>query len=161
MTNSRAVPPSAYPVAPAQPAGFYDLSSLTQGMYTKRWRPAVDAAVVFLNSFFFSHKSRWSTRNFRFIIYSIFSSNFLVGGYCVGLYLLFYCIYFLLLVSPFFFPSPKHIVSFDLSVKCLYLVGKKKKKKRQRTNLWPCLGFIDWYKHVGDAGLVYHQFFFI
>ncbi|KAL9346719.1 hypothetical protein Peur_061572 [Populus x canadensis] len=37
MTNSNpTMPPPAFPVAPTQPAGYFDLSSLAQGMYTKR-----------------------------------------------------------------------------------------------------------------------------
>ncbi|CAK7350692.1 unnamed protein product [Dovyalis caffra] len=37
MTNTKAtMPPPASPVAPTQPAGYYDLSSLAQGMYTKQ-----------------------------------------------------------------------------------------------------------------------------
>jgi len=37
MTNSNpTMSPPAFPVAPTQPAGYFDLSSLAQGMYTKR-----------------------------------------------------------------------------------------------------------------------------
>ncbi|KAG6754806.1 hypothetical protein POTOM_040604 [Populus tomentosa] len=37
VTNSNpTLPPPAFPVAPTQPAGYFDLSSLAQGMYTKR-----------------------------------------------------------------------------------------------------------------------------
>ncbi|KAJ6416525.1 hypothetical protein OIU84_002395 [Salix udensis] len=37
MTNANpTMPPPAFPAAPAQPAGYFDLSSLAQGMYTKR-----------------------------------------------------------------------------------------------------------------------------
>ncbi|KAJ6728655.1 ADP-RIBOSYLATION FACTOR GTPASE-ACTIVATING PROTEIN AGD5-RELATED [Salix koriyanagi] len=37
MTNANpTMPPPAFPAAPTQPAGYFDLSSLAQGMYTKR-----------------------------------------------------------------------------------------------------------------------------